>query len=77
MGDMYPLYENIRQIVVSVLPNNKIIQFPVTADFSNSKQGILMKMFAKRIYRKHQFFNILSRERMSAVILSNLLEKMW
>lgn len=75
MGDMYPLYENIRQIVVSVLPNNKIIQFPVTADFSNSKQGILMKMFAKRIYRKHQFFNILSRERKSAVILSNLLEK--
>lgn len=73
MGDLYPLYENIRQIVVSLLPENKIIQFPVTVDFSETRIGNMMMNYATRIYRKHNQFKIMARERKSAMILSNML----
>lgn len=75
MGDMYPLYENIRQIVVSELPNVKVIQFPLTADFSNSIDGQLMLKSAKMIYGNHQCLTILARERKSSLFLSNILGK--
>lgn len=75
MGDMYPLYENMRQIIVSELPKNKILQFPLTADFSKSTDGVQMLKFAKRIYSKHDGMTILSREKKSSVFLSELLGK--
>lgn len=73
MGDMYPLYENIRQIVVSELPNVKVIQFPLTADFSNSVDGQLMLKSAKKIYGKQQNLTILARERKTSIFLSKIL----
>lgn len=76
MGDMYPLYENMRQIIVSELPNNKIIQFPLTADYSKSKDGEKMLKCAMKIYGKHKGMNILSREKKSSLFLSEMLGKL-
>lgn len=75
MGDMYPLYENIRQIVVSRLPHNCIIQFPLTADFSKSHDGKLMELSAKKIYGRHTNIQFLSREQNTSIYLKNLLSK--
>lgn len=75
MGDMYPLYENLRQIIVSELPYNRIIQFPITADFSPNNEGPKMQKFAKKIYRSHNNFRILARESKTAKFLFNLLNK--
>lgn len=75
MGDMYPLYENIRQLIVSKFPCNKIIQFPLTADFSFSHEGCMMKQSAKKIYSNHKNITILSREKKTEKFLSDLLNK--
>lgn len=75
MGDMYPLYENIRQLIVSKFPCNKIIQFPLTADFSYSHEGCLMKQSAQKIYSNHKDITILSREKKTEKFLSDLLNK--
>lgn len=75
MGDMYPLYENLRQIIISELPYNKIIQFPITADFSPNNEGPKMLRYAKKIYGVHKKIRILARESKTAEFLSNLLNK--
>lgn len=75
MGDMYPLYENIRQLIVSMLPENMIIQFPLTTDFSTTYRGRLMKMSAKYVYGSHKNMTILSREKKSEKFLLSLLKK--
>lgn len=75
MGDMYSLYENIRQLIVSMFPDNKIIQFPLTADFSSSRHGRLMLRSARQIYSKHGDLTILAREKRSEKFLSDLLKR--
>lgn len=75
MGDMYPLYENIRQLIVSMFPGNMIIQFPLTTDFSSTYRGRLMRTSARYIYRSHKNITILSREKKSEKFLSCLLKK--
>ena len=75
MGDMYPLYENLRQIIVSELPHNRILQFPITADFSSKSEGLQMLKYARKIYSKHKNLQILARESKTAQCLSVLLNK--
>lgn len=75
MGDMYPLYENIRQLLISILSENRIIQFPLTADFSSTRESRLMKNSARRIYGNHKRLTIFSREKKSEEFLSGLLKK--
>lgn len=75
MGDMYPLYENIRQLIISLFPHNEIYQFPTSVDFSDSLRGILMMKSAKSIYKKHRHLKILAREEKSGIILSKMLGK--
>lgn len=75
MGDMYPLYENIRQLIVSICPHNRILQFPLTTDFSSTRQGRLMQKYAKKIYGNHENITILAREDKSEKFLSKLFGK--
>lgn len=75
MGDLYPLYENLRQVIVNKLPNNQIIQFPFTSDYSKTLQGYFIKKAAKRIYGNHKNIKFLAREEMSSKNMSSLLRR--
>lgn len=65
MGDLYEGYENIRRNLIKSFPNNKIISFPQTIDFSNSVEG--KKSFEKTVkyYNSHQNFHLFARESIS------------
>lgn len=65
MGDLYDQIEFIRQLVIEFFPNNRIISFPQTFDFSETNRGIKSLAIAKRIYNKHLDFHIVAREKNS------------
>lgn len=65
MGDLYDDIEFLRQLIIKNFPNNKIISFPQTIDFSNTKFGIKSLNIAKRIYSKHKDLTIIAREEKS------------
>ncbi|MEE6133333.1 polysaccharide pyruvyl transferase family protein [Priestia sp. GS2] len=69
MGDLYEGYENMRRNLIKSFPNNKIISFPQTIDFSNSVQG--KKSFEKTIkyYNSHQNLHLFARESISHRIM--------
>lgn len=58
MGDMYQSLEDARLYVVKSFPDNKIISFPQTIDFNNSK-GLNA---SKRVYQNHKNLTIFARE---------------
>ncbi len=62
MGDLYEQIENYRQLVVEYFPNNKIISFPQTIDFSETLKGINALNRAKSIYANHKHLLLLARE---------------
>ena len=62
MGDLYEHIENFRQLVIECFPNNKIISFPQTIDFSETLKGLDDLNVAKSIYGKHKHLLLLARE---------------
>ena len=69
MGDIYSKYEAIRRIIVKNFPNNKIIIFPSTIDYTNSKYGKIEFLNSKKIYNKHDKLLIIAREEKSFDIM--------
>jgi len=65
LGDMYNQIEYIRQLVVSFFPNNKIVSFPQTFDFSSSLKGRRALNTAKNIYNSHLNIHFFAREETS------------
>lgn len=65
MGDLYDQIEYIRQLVVRFFPINKIISFPQTFDFSETKEGEKSLEVAKRVYNSHNNIYIIAREQTS------------
>jgi pyruvyl transferase EpsI len=65
LGDLYDQIEFIRQLVVRFFPNNKIISFPQTFDFSETAQGKKALQIAQKVYNNHANFNIIAREKTS------------
>ncbi|SHF46285.1 pyruvyl transferase EpsI [Salegentibacter echinorum] len=65
LGDMYDQIEYIRQLVVKLFPNNKIISFPQTFDFGNTHQGNNALKKAAKIYNKHKNLVFVAREKVS------------
>ncbi|QQD15379.1 polysaccharide pyruvyl transferase family protein [Sphingobacterium sp. UDSM-2020] len=65
MGDLYDQIEYIRQLVIGFFPNNKIISFPQTFDFSETEKGHKALDRAKRVYNSHQDLHIIAREQTS------------
>ena len=65
MGDLYEEIEMCRRFVIKVFCENKIISFPQTIDFSNTKKG--NKSLKKTInrYSSHNNLTIVARERIS------------
>lgn len=62
MGDLYQQIENYRQMVIEYFPNNKIICFPQTVDFSETIYGLDALDAAKSTYGNHKHLLLLARE---------------
>lgn len=64
-GDLYNQIEFYRKLVVESFSNNKIISFPQTMDFSNSKKGEKALLLAKKSYSRHKNLTFVAREKVS------------
>ncbi len=64
-GDLYDQIETLRQLVVENFPNNKVISFPQTFDFSPSEKGKKALKTAQRCYSKHPNLAFFLREQKS------------
>ena len=53
-GDLYIDCEWCRQFIIKQFPNNKIISFPQTADFSDTKKGKKILKNSLKVYSKHK-----------------------
>jgi len=62
MGDLYGQIENYRQLVFEYFPDNRIISFPQTVDFSETLSGLDALKTAQSIYGKHKHLLLLARE---------------
>ncbi|GGD40940.1 putative pyruvyl transferase EpsI [Muriicola marianensis] len=65
MGDLYPMIEHFRQLVIQNFPENRIICFPQTVDFSETPKGQKALKKAIRVYSKHPDLTLLAREKKS------------
>jgi len=65
LGNLYDQIEFYRQLVVKSFPNNKIISFPQTIDFSNSDKGKKALLKAQKRYGKHINLTFVAREQQS------------
>jgi pyruvyl transferase EpsI len=64
-GDLYNQIEALRQLVIASFPNNKIISFPQTFDFSNSPKGKKSLEKAISVYSEHSNLSFFVREQQS------------
>lgn len=74
-GDMYDDIEYCRQFVISQFPNNKIVAFPQTIDFTDSEYGNKARQKAVKSYQKHENLIISARETKSYNIYNKMLDK--
>lgn len=65
MDDMYISLEEARLHIIKSFPNNKIILFPQTMNFSDTKRGIQYREISHKIYAKHTNLTMFAREQMS------------
>lgn len=72
MGDLYPRYEAIRRIAIKSFPYNKIVIFPQTIDYSNTKYGNREQKKSVHIYNKHNNLVICAREEKSFEVCKKL-----
>ncbi|MFY0782320.1 polysaccharide pyruvyl transferase family protein [Peribacillus simplex] len=69
MGDLYEGFENLRRNIISSFPNNKIISFPQTIDFSNTKNGARSFEKTIKLYSRHSNLHLFARESTSYDIM--------
>ena len=65
MGDMYGDIELLRLLVVKNFPNNRIILFPQTIDYSDSRCACWLMSLSKKIYNSHSNLLMTAREKIS------------
>lgn len=68
-GDLYEQIESLRQLVIKNFPNNKIISFPQTFDFSETEKGKKHLEKAKKVYLKHNKLYFFVREEKSLELM--------
>ena len=62
LGDIYPYSEQIRRDIIQRFPDNKIIIFPQTIFFSDTRKGMEEKEITKEIYCAHKKLKLLTRD---------------
>lgn len=75
-GNISNLYEDIeylRQLVIQSFPDNKIISFPQSVYFTNSKKGNKEKNNVRKIYGNHRNLILLIRDKVSYERMKSLL----
>lgn len=65
MGNIYKIYEATRRIVIKEFPNNKIVIFPQTMEYTKGIFGKLSAKRSRKFYNKHKSIIILAREETS------------
>ena len=65
MSDLYQSLEDARLHVLKSFPNNKIICFPQTISYSNTKKGVKRKKISCSVYNQHQNLFLFAREKES------------
>ena len=65
MGDLYPRYEAIRRLIIKTFPDNKIVVFPQTIDYTEDSYGKRELEKSQRIYSKHKNLWVCAREEQS------------
>ena len=75
MGTMYQRYEAIRRMIIKKFPNNKIIIFPQTIDYEDTKYGVLEQKRASKIYNNHKNLFIMAREKRSYEKMKTIFDK--
>lgn len=61
-GDMYDDIQYLRELAIRSFPNNRIISFPQTIDFSASLYGRWARRNARRVYNTHPDLTVLARD---------------
>jgi len=64
-GDRYEQIEYYRQLVIQSFPNNKVVSFPQTIEFSENEAGKKALEKVKKIYSGHSNLVLGSREKKS------------
>lgn len=75
LGDLYDQIEYIRQLVVRFFPENRIVSFPQTFDFSETKEGIKALKIAQNVYNRHRDFHMVAREETSFKLMKQYFPK--
>ncbi|MDL5039751.1 polysaccharide pyruvyl transferase family protein [Heyndrickxia coagulans] len=65
MGNRYEGIEEARRTIVHFFPDNKIVSFPQTIDFSNDNFGKKSLSKTIKVYSKHKNLSIFARESQS------------
>lgn len=72
MGDMYEDIEEQRRFIIRKFKNNKIISFPQTIDFSNTKKGRASQKRSQKVYNSHKDLILFAREEKSFAKMKQL-----
>jgi len=75
MGDLYPMIECFRQLVINNFKENKVICFPQTVDFKTDSKGQKQLKTAKKVYNSHPNLTLLARESKSYAFFKNHFSK--
>lgn len=62
MGSLYPDIEDLRQLVIQTFPYNKIVCFPQTLDWNESKSSHKALKKIVKIYASHSDIHVFGRE---------------
>lgn len=62
MGDLYPDLEEARLQVVRRFPNNRVISFPQSINFSDSCKGKAALARSRKIYQSHRKLTLFARD---------------
>jgi pyruvyl transferase EpsI len=65
MGDLYPSLEDARRFIVESFPDNRVVSFPQTVDFSETREGRRELRRSYRAYNRHGDFHLFAREPVS------------
>lgn len=75
LGDLYDQIEFYRQLVVKQFPNNNVISFPQTIDFSETDEGKKALQIAQNCYSKHKNLTFVARETISFAKMKSVFAK--
>lgn len=71
MGDRYEGFENLRRNIIRTFPKNKIVSFPQTIDFSDTKNGEKRFTDTRKSYSSHTNLHLFARESISYQIMED------